>query len=415
MARKDYERAARVPAAFTAEMSAHAAKTYDAWTRARPNNDFASVAPLLEKTVELSRRLAEFFPGYAHIADPIIGFSDEGLTVAVLRKLFAELRAELAPLAQAICDQPQADDSCLRQDFPETEQLAFATEVIRRYGYDFDRGRCDRTPHPFMTKFSLGDVRITTRVNRKFLGEALFSMLHETGHALYEQGIDRSYEGSALADGTSSGVHESQSRLWENLIGRSRAFWEHYYPLLQKAFPAQLKATPPDVFYRAINTVRRSLIRTDADEVTYNLHVIIRFDLECDLLEGKLAVADLPEAWNARYRDDLGMAPPDDRDGCLQDMHWYSGTVGGMFQCYTLGNILSAQFYDAAVQARPEIPQETAQGRFDALRDWLRANIHTHGRKYTAEELVQRVVGAPMSIAPYMDYLRRKYGELYAL
>jgi len=287
--------------------------------------------------------------------------------------------------------------------------------VIREFGYDFTRGRQDKTHHPFMTKFSLGDVRITTRVREHDLTEAVFSTLHEAGHALYEQGINPSYEGTPLASGTSAGVHESQSRLWENLVGRSREFWQFFYPRLQQCFPGQLGAVELETFYRAINRVERSLIRTDADELTYNLHVMIRFELELALLEGKLAVKDLPEAWNEAYRANLGLVPTTLSEGVLQDVHWYGGTIGGAFQGYTLGNLMSAQFYEAAQFAYPEIPAEMSQGRFDRLHGWLRQHIYQHGRKYNAAEVVEQATGQPLTIQPYLRYIRRKYGELYDL
>ncbi|MCG3148547.1 MAG: Thermostable carboxypeptidase 1 [Verrucomicrobiae bacterium] len=406
--RRDYERAIKIPVAFAAQLSEHQSQTYELWTKARPANDFASVRPALEKTLDLSRQLADFFPGYNHIADPLIDAADYGMKAATIRQVFGELRAQLVPIVKAITAQPVADESCLRQHFPEAAQLAFGQLVIRQFGFDFQRGRQDKTHHPFMTKFSLGDVRITTRVKENDLGEALFSTLHEAGHALYEQGIDPGYEGTPLAGGTSAGVHESQSRTWENLVGRSRAFWEFFYPQLQATFPTQLKPVPLATFYRAINKVERSLIRTDADEVTYNLHVMLRFDFELQLLEGKLAVKDLPDAWHARYESDLGLRAPDDRDGVLQDVHWYGGIIGGVFQGYTLGNILSAQFFEAA-------PHDIAGGNFKALHDWLRENIYRHGRKFTADELLQRATGQPMTIEPYVRYLRKKYGELYRL
>ncbi len=413
--RRDYEKAIKVPPAFMAELSSHIAATYEVWAKARPANDFAAVQPYLEKTLDLSRQLANFFPGYEHIADPLIDFSDPGMTASAVSTLFAELRQQLAPIVQAITAQPPADDSCLHQAFPEAQQLAFGQEVIRRFGYDFRRGRQDKTHHPYMTKFSLGDVRITTRVKENDLGEALFSTMHEAGHALYEQGIRTEYEGTPLARGASSGIHESQSRLWENLVGRSLSFWRSFYPRLQAVFPDQLGNVSLETFYQAINKVERSLIRTDADEVTYNLHVIIRFELELALLEGQLTVRDLPEAWRERYEADLGIAPPDDRDGVLQDVHWYSGVIGGAFQGYTLGNIISAQFFEAALQAHPEIPAEIEQGEFGTLHTWLKEHIYQHGRKYMPAELIERVTGSPLTIEPYIRYLRTKYGELYQL
>jgi carboxypeptidase Taq len=413
--RRDYEQAIRVPPEFLSGYYAHASESYDVWTRARPDNDFAALQPYLEKTLELSRQFAEFFPGYDHIADPLIDLSDYGMKAEAVRALFADLREKLVPLVEAIAEQPPADDSCLRLFYPEQEQLAFGLKVTEQLGYDFSRGRQDIAPHPFMTKFSLNDVRITTRIQEDFLDDALFSSLHEAGHALYEQGIDQSYEATPLARGTSSGVHESQSRLWENQVGRGRPFWRYYYPQLQETFPDQLGAVSADTFYRAINRVERSLIRTDADEVTYNLHVMIRFDLELAMLEGELAIKDLPEAWNARYQSDLGLQAPDDVDGVLQDVHWYSGFIGGAFQGYTLGNIMSALFYDQALKAHPEIPAEIERGEFGMLLDWLREHVYRHGRKFTAGELVERVTGRPLTIEPYIGYLNRKFGELFQL
>lgn len=412
--RQDYDQAVKVPSQLLARYLQHSAEAFAAWAAARPANDFAAVQPHLEKTLDFSRQIAACFP-YDHIADPLIDFADYGMKTATLRPLFADLRAQLVPIIQAIGSQPAADDSCVKQAFPEDAQLAFGQAVIKELGYDFTRGRQDKAPHPFMTKFGLGDVRITTRVKEHQLTEALFSSIHESGHAMYEQGIRLDLDGTPLAAGTSSGVHESQSRLWENIVGRGRPFWHHVYPRLQAAFPAQLGDVHMETFYRAINKVERSLIRTDADEVTYNLHIIIRFDLECDLLEGKLAVRDLPEAWRERYRSDLGVTPPDDRDGVLQDTHWYSGLIGGMFQGYTLGNLLSAQFYEAAAQAHPTIPHEIAQGQFGTLRGWLTANIYQHGRKFTAPEVIARATGTGLQIDPYVRYLRAKYGEIYQL
>ncbi|MFQ5795031.1 MAG: carboxypeptidase M32 [Candidatus Bipolaricaulia bacterium] len=413
--RRDYERAVKMPPSFIAQLHSHTAESYEVWTRARPANDFAAMRPYLEKTLDLSRQLADFFPGYEHIADPLIDFADYGMTASTVRALFAKLRKQLVPIVEAITEQPVSDDSCLHQTFSEAQQLAFGLQVIKRFGYDFERGRQDKTPHPFMTKFSLSDVRITTRIKGDDLSEALFSTIHEAGHALYEQGIRTDLEGTPLADGTSAGVHESQSRLWENLVGRSRGFWKFFYPKLQQVFPDQLGSVPLETFYRAINKVERSLIRTDADEVTYNLHVMMRFDFELELLEGRLAVRDLPEAWRERFKTDLGVVPPDDHDGVLQDMHWYSGTIGGAFQGYTLGNILSAQWFEAALHAHPEITTEIEAGEFGTLHNWLKGNIYQYGRKYTASELIERVTDGPLSIEPYVRYLRAKYGEWYQL
>ena len=413
--RREYERSIKVPPKFIGKLNEHATRGYQTWTDARPANDFGKVRDNLEKTLDLSRKLADFFPGYEHIADPLIDFADYGMKASSVRELFAELREQLVPVVRAITSQAPADNAVLRQHYPEAAQLAFGEEVVRQLGYDFSRGRIDKTHHPFMTKFSLGDVRITTRVKEDDLGDCLFSNMHEAGHAMYEQGIDMSYEGTPLAGGTSAGVHESQSRLWENIVGRSRGFWEYMYPKLQAHFPDQLKDVPLETFYRAINKVEKSLIRTDADEVTYNLHVMMRFDFELQMLEGTLSIRDLPETWHERFEHDFGIVPPDDKDGALQDVHWYAGVIGGAFQGYTLGNILSAQFYDAALRAHPSIPEEMQQGRFGTLHGWLRENIYRHGSKYTAPEIIERASGSPLTIEPYIRYLKNKYGALYTL
>ncbi|MCB0046146.1 MAG: carboxypeptidase M32 [Caldilineaceae bacterium] len=411
--RRQYDRATRVPADFMAEITAHASESYDVWTHARPANDFAAVRPFLEKTVALSRGYADFFPEIDHPADAHIAEADYGMTVAQIRPLFAELQDALTAMTDVISRREPVDDAMLRQAYPIDAQQAFGEKVIRAYGYDFKRGRQDLSPHPFSIALAIDDVRITTRFKERDFNEGLFSTLHESGHAMYEQGIDPALAGTPLADGTSAGVHESQSRLWENMVGRSRGFWRYYYPRLQAAFPDQLGRVEEEAFYRAINKVMRSLIRTDADEVTYNLHVIIRFGLAMDVLEGTVSVADLPAVWHARYEEALGVRAPDDRDGVLQDVHWYGGLMGGSFQGYTLGNIMGAQFFAAAVAQQPAIPEEIARGEFGPLHEWLRANIYRHGSKFTADELLERATGGPLQLGPYLEYLRKKFGEIY--
>lgn len=415
VARRNFEKAIKLPSEYVARASALGSTSYDAWTRARPANDFANMLPFLEKTIDLSREYAGYFAPFKHVADPLIDAAEEGMTVDSVRSLFAELRSELIPIVRAISDQPVPSDDCLCGSFSEREQLDFSLSVVKRFGYDVARGRLDKTPHPFCTKLSGEDVRITTRVDEKHIGDALFSTMHEAGHALYEQGVSATLDGTPLGWGASAGVHESQSRLWENVVGRGRAFWEHFYPILRDTFPDQFRQIAFESFYRAINKVERSLIRTDANEVTYNLHIMMRFDLELELLEGHLRVKDLPEAWRARMQADLGLAPSDDRNGCLQDVHWYGGAVGGGFQSYTIGNILSAQFYAAAIKIRPDIPVEIAMGQFGTLHTWLRENMYQHGRKFHPRELIMRATGEPMSTGPYLGYLRAKYGELYRL
>ncbi len=414
VARRDYERAIKIPPEFISRLMVHQAASFEAWKNARPENNFKKVQPLLEKTVEMSREVAEFFAPYDHIADPLIDNADFGMRAATVRKLFADLRAKQVPIVKAITSQKGPDVAFMTELFPRDKQMEFSREVVKQLGYDYNRGRDDISHHPFTTNFSQNDVRITTRVNEHDLGDCLFSMIHESGHAMYEQGVNPAYEGTPLAGGTSSGVHESQSRLWENLVGRSRGFWEYFYPNLQKTFP-HLKKVSLEDFYRAINEVKCSLIRTDADEVTYNLHVMLRFEFELQLLEDKLKVKDLPDAWHAGYQSDLGLRAPDDRDGVLQDVHWYAGIVGGSFQGYTLGNVMGAQFFQAALKEHPEIPAEIKQGKLGTLHSWLIENIYKYGRKFTAPELVKRITGSEISIEPYVQYLRSKYGELYKL
>lgn len=415
VARRNYERETRVPASFSAEFANHSARSYSLWAQARPENNFAAVQDSLEKTLDLSHRFADFFPGYEHPADPLIDGSDFGMKASTVRVLFDALQARLTPLVETITAQDPIDDSVLHRHWPKDAQWKFGEAIIRDFGYDFGRGRQDLTHHPFATRFAAGDVRITTRLAEDDLAWGLFSTLHEAGHAMYEQDIDPRFDAGPLGDGTSSGVHESQSRTWENIVGRSRGFWQHYYPKLQRAFPGVADDVPIEAFYRAINKVQRTLVRTEADEVTYNLHVIIRFGLELEMLEGKLAIRDLPEAWRARYQAMLGVTPPDDATGVLQDVHWFGGLIGGAFQGYTLGNILSAQFCDAALAAHPQIPDEIAQGQFGTLHGWLRDNIYQHGSKFTTADLVRRITGGPISIEPYMAYLTGKYGEIYRL
>lgn len=415
VARREYKRSTRVPAEFVARRTQTAALSYNQWVKARPDSDFDAVAPWLERILDLSREFASFFPESAHLADALIDGHDPGMSAADIRRVFAELRARLVPIAQAITSQPPADDTCLKQYFPEGEQLRFGLGMVQRMGYDLQRGRQDKTAHPFMTSFSIDDVRITTRVKENDFSEAFFSTVHEAGHAMYGQSSAPSLERTMLAAGASSGMHESQSRLWENLVGRSADFWEFAYPHLQAAFPSQYGNVTREAFYRAINKVERSLIRTDADEVTYNLHVMMRFEFELQMLEGKLAIRDLPDAWDETLTRDIGVTPPNYALGVMQDVHWYGGQIGGVFQGYSLGNIMSAQFFDAAVRDQPEIPSCIRAGEFAPLRVWLQEHLYQYGAKFLPEEMLKRATGQGLTVEPYISYLRRKYGKLYAL
>jgi carboxypeptidase Taq len=414
LSRRGYEKAVKVPPEHTSKMSKAQSECFEAWLRARPANDFTLVRAKLEKSFALYREYSDFFPGHQHPLDPLIDNNDYGMRASDIRKIFSELRRKLVPMVEAITGQEPADDSFLKKKYDGPKQLEFGKSVVQDFGYDFERGRQDMAAHPFTTSFTVGDVRITTRIHENYLGSALFGTLHEAGHAMYEQGCDPDFDGTLIRGGTSIGVHESQSRLWENIVGRSMPFWKHYYPALREQFPKHLGKVPLDRFYRGINKVQKSLIRVEADEVTYNLHVMMRFDFECDLLAEKMSVSELPDAWNDRMEADLGFRPPTDANGVMQDIHWYSGAVG-YFQGYSLGNIMSAQFYNAALKAHPEIATEIGRGKFGTLHGWLRDNIYRHGSKYTANELLERTTGGGLDIGPYMKYLKTKYGELYDL
>lgn len=415
VAKRDYEQATRLPPEFVAEFSRVTALAHEVWAKARAANRFEDFRPSLEKIFDLARQAAEYLGYTDHIYDALLDQYEPGMKTAQVRAIFDELKKDLVPLVHAISERLDAvDDACLHQEFDEDRQRDFTYEVIQKFGYDFNRGRVDRTVHPFATNFSINDVRITTRYDRTFLNPALFGTLHETGHALYELGVDLGLERTPLADGSSLGVHESQSRLWENLVGRSRGFWKHFYSRLQQVFPAQLGNVSLDTFYGAINKVQPSLIRVEADEVTYNLHIMLRFELEQEILEGKVKIAELPEIWNARMQEYLGVTPPTDTLGVLQDVHWSSGLIG-YFATYALGNLMSVQLWDKALADAPDIPSQIERGEFGTLREWLRQNVHRHGRKYMPDELMRRVTGEGIQSRSYMRYLKRKYGEIYGL
>ncbi len=413
---RDYDRACKLPPELVAEMSRTFALGQQIWQKARANKDFAHFQDILSKIVDLSIQKAEAYGYQERIYDALLDEYEPGMKAAEVEQVFAELKAELVPLVQAIRQGGRPVESgLLEQKFDEQAQWDFGLLVLRAIGYDMKRGRQDKSAHPFTTSFSINDVRITTRIYEDMLPSALFSTLHEGGHALYEQNIDPSLEGLPLADGTSLGVHESQSRLWENVLGRSREFWQFYYPRLQEFFPTQLGKVSLDDFYRAINRVKPSLIRVEADEVTYNLHIFLRFELEQALLEQRLAIADLPEAWNAKMEAYLGLTPPDDGRGVLQDVHWSIGAIG-YFPTYALGNVLALQFYRHTLQDIPDLPQQFSRGEFGALLNWFTEKIHRHGRKFTAGELLERITGSgSIQAEPYLAYIKAKFTGIYGL
>jgi carboxypeptidase Taq len=414
-AQRDYERATKLPAELVAQISRVTAVAEPSWVKAREESDWSLFAPHLEKILFLKREAAESLGYDDHPYDALLDAYEPGAKKVRLEAVFEELKAGIVPLIRAVAGRDGEDhETLLKGTFEEGKQEKFGRAVISAFGYDWERGRQDRSVHPFCVSPGPGDVRITTRFDRGWLAPALFGTMHEAGHALYTQGVNPDYARTPLEGGTSMGVHESQSRLWENLVGRSQPFWSHYYPKLQEVFPEALDAVDTGTFYRAINVLRPSEIRVEADEVTYNLHILLRFELEVALIEGDLTVADLPSIWNAKMEEYLGIAPKNDAEGVLQDIHWADGLFG-YFPTYTIGNILSVQFFDEAVKAHPEIPEQIEQGKFATLLGWLRENVHHHGSRYYPYELIQRATGRPLDTRPYLQYLNRKFGELYDL
>jgi len=385
-----------------------------AWIEARSQNDFSRFEPYLKKIVELRREYASFFAPYDHIYDPLLDDFEPGMKTADVKTIFTALRPQQVALIQAIGSRPEIDDSFLCLPYDEQKQWDFGVEVVTKFGYDWKRGRQDKAPHPFTTSFGVGDVRITTRFDPERAASALFSTMHEGGHALYEQGFDPSLRRSPLADSASLAVHESQSRMWENLVGRSLPFWKHFYPRLSELFPEILGNVSLEAFYKGINKVERSLIRVEADEATYNLHVMLRLELEIALMEGSLEVHDLPDAWNTRMQEYLGLTPPNDALGVLQDIHWSGGMIG-YFPTYALGNLISVQLWEKINADIPDLTNQIERGEFAELLGWLREKIHVHGAKFEPQELVQRVTGTKITPEPYIRYLTAKYGEIYGL
>lgn len=412
--RRDYERARRVPSTLVAELSEATSRAKQAWKKARREDDFSIFAPHLEQLVELSVEKAEAIGYENEPYDALLEEFEPGLTTEEVASTFEALRDDLVPLVDAIAEAPQLDDEVLYSTYPKAKQREFGEQVLEEIGYDFDRGRQDVSAHPFTTSFSVDDVRITTRYDESFFPSAFFSMIHEGGHALYEQGIDPALDRTPLADGASLGVHESQARFWENHVGRSRSFWRHYFPQLQDTFPDALGDADLDAFYRAINRVEPSLIRVEADEVTYNLHVMLRFELERGLIDGTISVNDLPDLWDDAMDDYLGIVPDTDADGVLQDVHWSMASFG-YFPTYTLGTLMAAQLTEALRNDLDDVDAQLANGEFAPLLEWLRTHVHRHGRKLTAPALLDRVTDAELSADAWLEYAHSKFGALYDL
>jgi len=419
-----YDILQRLPLDLIGDKAALEPVSEGVWAEAKKNNDFASFAPYLQKQLDLAKRQADAVGYQDHPFDALVFEYEPSMTAAKLRTLFESLKAGLLPLLSRIVahDKPLERD-LWQQDYPVDKQKAFGLEIAQQFGYDLNRGRLDIAPHPFEISFTRQDVRITTRYNAKYLPMALYGTLHETGHALYEQGVDPVLTRTALSidflgkypvGGTSYGAHESQSRLWENQIGRSREFWQVHFDRLREIFPDQMAGADPDLLYRSVNRVRPSLIRVEADEVTYNLHIMLRVEIELGLLDGSIQVKDLPEVWNTKMQEYLGVTPPNDSLGVLQDIHWSGGGFGS-FPGYTVGNVMSAQFLQAAHRDTAGLDQSLASGNYQPLLAWLTENIYRHGRAYSASELLVRSTGHDLTVEPYIAYLTDKFTDLYSL
>ena len=416
--RHGYDRATKLPARLVEELARVTTAAQGAWVEAKGKSDFATFRPHLEKIVALKREEAAalssggtgFQAGDA-LYDALLDEYEPGCATAELRPLFASLTAELVPFIKALGDAgKKPDESVLRREFPVDRQKWFAEGIAAAFGFDFTAGRLDTTSHPFCSAFGPGDCRLTTRYNPRFFSECFFGVLHEAGHGMYEQGLPADLFGTPCGAYCSLGVHESQSRFWENLIGRSRAFWDHTFPRLQQAFPGTLTGVTADRWHFAVNAVKPSLIRVEADEATYNLHIAIRFELELALIGGELAVADLPGAWADKYESFLGIRPTTDAEGCLQDIHWSFGGFG-YFPTYTLGNLHAAHYF----AHMPDPTDAIRRGEFRDVLGWLRTNVHAHGRRFRSGELTRRATGTPLTAAAFSKSLTGKLGELYGV
>jgi carboxypeptidase Taq len=414
VAARDYDKAVRIPAEFVAEQALVTTKAFEAWAEARSKSDFSIFRPHLEKVAELVKKYVSFFPPADHPYDILLDDFEPGMKTADVQAIFNALRPKQVELIKAIAARPQVNDKFLHKKYNESKVWEFSAGVTRNFGYDWSRGRMDKAPHPFESSFSVNDVRITNRFEATSPLATLFSAMHESGHAMYEQGINPDYERTSLAHGTSLAIHESQSRMWENLVGRSLPFWEFFYPQLKKVFPSQLDGVGLKNFYKSINKVAPSFIRVNADEATYNLHIMLRLELEIAMVEGKIAIKDLPEIWNLKMNEYLGVTPPNDALGVLQDIHWSYGSIG-YFSTYALGNLVSAQLWEQINRDIKDLDAQIRKGKFDALLGWLRTHIHKHGRKYDPQALVQKVTGSKITPEPYVRYLKTKYSDIYGL
>jgi carboxypeptidase Taq len=413
--RRRWDKARRVPGQLAADMARAGSVGQQAWIVARQESDFASFVPYLERNFELVRRYVDCFDDFECAYDPLLDDFEPGARTVEVRRLFDELKAEVRGLIAMVGEHPdRVDDSYLHGHFPVADQRELVMWLLELMGFDRTSWRIDDAVHPFAAGFGNQDVRITTRWDERFLPTSVYGAMHECGHGLYEEGVAQSLQRTPLGHPESLGLHESQSRLWENMVGRSRPFCGVLAPQISQTFAAYMGAVDADTLFRAVNKVTPSLIRVEADELTYNLHIIVRFELEQELVEGRLAIRDLPEAWNSRYKEYLGVDVPDDAHGVLQDVHWASGLIG-YFPTYALGNLIAGQLFEHAQKDLPELDAELAAGQLHGLREWLREHVHRYGAKFSTTELLRREVGGPIAVGPFASYLRRKLSRVYDL
>lgn len=409
-----FERATKIPSAMIVERAELTTIGNQAWQEARSKSEFPIFEPHLAKLVDWSQRFAELYAPYDHVYDPVLDQFETKMKTADVQAIFNAIRPKQVELIKKISEAKQVDDSFLHQHFPEKEQWDFGVQVVTDFGYDWDRGRIDKTTHPFQATLGYGDHRITTRVSEDFFNPYFFATLHEAGHAMHGQGVAKELDRTPLYGIASLAIGESQSRMWENLVGRSKPFWEHYYPKLQKVFPEQLKKVKMEDFYKGVNKVSPSLIRVEADEATYNLHIMLRLELEIAMMEGEAEVKKLPMYWNELVHKYLGITPTSDKEGVLQDVHWSFGLMG-YFSTYALGNLVSAQLWEVIQRDLPDIKGMVGRAEFAPLLKWLNSHVHAPGSKFEPQELVQKVTGSKINGDAYIRYLQTKFSEIYGL
>ncbi len=411
---KEYKKATRFKKEFVIRRSQAISKAYHSWTAARQANDYNLYVDDLQNLIELKREEAKIIGFEQHPYDALLDIYEPGATVVELDQIFNDAKKGLKTLIREITSQKQVKSSFLKKYYPKNKQWDFGLEVLKNMGYDFNLGRQDISQHPFTTSFSSEDVRVTTRVDENDLGNMTWSCIHEGGHALYEQGLPSSEYGLPSGAAISLGIHESQSRLWENQVGRSKEYWSFMYPRLKKYFPENLKNIKLNKFYKGINKIAPNYIRTEADELHYHYHVLIRYELEKKIMDGSLNAKTLKTAWNRLYKKYLGVVIPDDNQGILQDIHWSHGSFG-YFPTYSIGSFYAAQFFRQAEKDIPKLKQQLARGKTDKLLKWLRKNIHDHGQTYSAKEICERVTGEPLRFKYFMEYANQKFRPIYKL